>query len=80
MTRGTPDEIATPVIAFVEREPVEAEELLHHQRELVGGAVGVGRDAPVVDELVRRGTSPTTVWVFPASIGEQHAYRSLTLT
>ena len=30
---------------------MEAEELLDHQRELVGGAVGVGRDAPVVGQL-----------------------------
>jgi len=30
---------------------VEAEKLLHHQSQLVGGAVGHGRDAPVVDEL-----------------------------
>ena len=67
MTRGTPEQIATPVIDCGsggsrsvgpvdvrerEREAVEAEELLHHQRELVGGAVGVGRDAPVVDEIV----------------------------
>ena len=36
----------------VEREAVEAEELLEHQRELVGRAVGDGGDAPVVDELV----------------------------
>ena len=30
---------------------MEAEELLDHQRELVGGALRHGRDAPVVDEL-----------------------------
>ena len=30
---------------------MEAEELLDHERELVGGALGDGRDAPVVDEL-----------------------------
>ena len=30
---------------------MEAEELLHHERELVGGAIGDGRDAPVVDEF-----------------------------
>ena len=35
----------------VEREAVEAEELLEHQRELVGRALGDGGDAPVVDEL-----------------------------
>ena len=39
-------------MSVVEREAVEAEELLDQQRELVGGALGVGRDAPVVDELV----------------------------
>ena len=30
---------------------METEELLDHQRELVGGAVRVGRDAPVVREV-----------------------------
>ena len=35
----------------VEGEPVEAEELLDHERELVGGALGRGGDAPVVGEI-----------------------------
>ena len=35
----------------VEREAMKAEELLHHQRELVRRAVGNRRDAPVIDEL-----------------------------
>ena len=51
MTRGTPDAIATPVTCASNENPWNAEELLEHQRELVGGAVGDGRDAPVVDEL-----------------------------
>ena len=31
---------------------MEAEELLDHERELVGGAIGNGRDAPRVEQLV----------------------------
>ena len=51
MTRGTPDAIATPVTCASNEKPWNAEELLEHQRELVGRALGDGRDAPVVDEL-----------------------------
>ena len=35
----------------VEREAVEAEELLDHERVLVGGALGVGGDPPVVEQV-----------------------------
>jgi hypothetical protein len=35
----------------VEREAVEAQELLDDQRMLVGGALGVGGDAPVVEQM-----------------------------
>ncbi len=39
------------VDVLVEAEAVEAEELLHEQRELVRRALGRGRDAPVVEQV-----------------------------
>ena len=43
-------------------EPVEAEELLEHEGVLVGGALDVGGDAPVVDQA-RVGQAPLDVGV-----------------
>ena len=90
MTRGTPEQIATPVISCSlrrrrsvrhvdarerEREAVEAEELLHH-RARARRRCGRRRSRCASG---RRGrgprNNPTTVWVFPASIVEQHVGR-----
>ena len=65
------------VDVLVEAEAVEAEELLHQQGELVARAVGVGGDAPVVEQVAlgaRCATvssspnRPITDWVLPTSM------------
>ena len=59
----------------VEREAVEAEELLEHQRQLVGRPLGHGGDAPVVDELAVGEQADDGLGV-AAVDGEQHGYAS----
>ena len=49
-------------VVVVPGEAVEAEELLEHQGVLVGGALDVGGDAPVVDQR-RVGQTPLEVGV-----------------
>ena len=72
------------VDVLVEAEAVEAEELLHEQGELVAGALGVGGDAPVVEQVALgagarrpRPSSvpkrPITVWVLPTSMASSTA-------
>ena len=51
MIRGTPEPITMPVTCASSEMPWNAEELLEHQRELVGRAFRDGGDAPVVDDL-----------------------------
>ena len=55
----------------VEAEPVEAEELLDHEREFVAGPFGIGRDAPVVDQFATVEQADDRVGV-PCVDGEQH--------
>src|SRR5829696_689623 len=55
----------------VKREPMEAEQLLEHERELVGRAIGGGGDPPVVDELVV-GEEPDHGLGVATVDGEQH--------
>src|SRR5262249_35224401 len=59
----------------VEREAVEAQELLEHERELVGGPIGGGGDAPVVDQLAFGEQADDGLGV-PAVDGEQHGQPS----
>ena len=51
MTRGTDEQRAMPSMSLSsEVKPWKPEELLEHERVLVGGALDVGGDAPVVDQ------------------------------
>ena len=51
---------------------MEPEELLEHERELVGRAFGDGRDAPVVDQLVTGEQADHRLGV-AAVDGQEHA-------
>ena len=63
VTRGTDEQSAMPVdVVVVPRGAVEAEELLEHEGVLVGRALDVGGDAPVVDQA-RVGQAPVDVGV-----------------
>ena len=72
------------VDVLVEAEAVEAEELLHEQGQLVAGALGVGGDAPVVEQVTLGAGAhravglvgpnrPMTVWVLPTSMASSTA-------
>ena len=67
------------VTCVVEREAVEAEELLEHERELVGRALGDGGDAPVVDQLAVVEEADDGLGV-AAVDGEQHGSASFGAT
>ena len=64
-TAGTVEQTAMPVDPAASAEPAAPE----HQRQLVGGAPGVGLDPPGARRARRRRTAPRTVLVLPMSIG-----------
>ena len=51
MTRGTDEHTAKPRTSSGQPKPWKAEELLEQQGVLVGGALDVGGDAPVVEQV-----------------------------
>ena len=56
----------------VEAEAVEAEELLHDQGVLVGGALGVGGDPPVVEQVRVGQAAPDVVLVVGEVVEPDH--------